>query len=53
MFCDTITRLSCFAYQKNTAGVALKKAAPALCSGQQKIGACFTLKVAAPAPQHW
>ena len=27
--------------------------APALGSGQQKIGSGSTLKVAAPAPQHW
>ena len=48
MFCHN-TRLSFFACQKDSAGAALKKAAPALGSGS-------ILKVrlqAAPAQQHW
>ena len=48
MFCHN-TRLSFFACQKDAAGAALKKAASALGSGQQKkIGSGSTLKVAAP-----
>ena len=46
----TTTRLSFFACQKDAAGAgaALKKAAPALVSGQRKISSGSTLKVAAP-----
>ena len=51
MFCNT--RLSFFACQKDAAGAELKKEAPVFGSGQIKIGSGSSLKVAAPAPQHW
>ena len=47
----TRTRLSFFACQKDAAGAAFKKASPA--PANKKIGSSSTLKVAAPAPQHF
>ena len=46
MFCHN-NKAFLFAWLKDAAGAALKKVAPALGSGQQKIGSGSTLKVAA------